>query len=241
MKKICVLAPPTSDGAKFLVKVLAEKGADVVLSGHRVEGRFNVGWGRSGGDLNKHIPPNKLWELKQCDDIAVPWHTSHYRAAQMAMGLGYEAIVGRKLNHTKGIDIKIIPVVSYSVSSPPQRDFWTVLIDKHREYRCHVFNGKVVRSGTKRKSTGEFSDTNQPIWNLSNGFQIRYEHKAPEEANKIAVKAIARCGLDFGAVDIIESKQHKFYVLEVNTRPGLHGNTAYNYANRIIEYVSQQH
>jgi glutathione synthase/RimK-type ligase-like ATP-grasp enzyme len=53
----------------------------------------------------------------------------------------------------------------------------------------------------------------------------------PDKALDYAVMAVAACGLDFGAVDIIwnESRQEA-YVLEVNTAPGIEGSTLNLYA-----------
>ena len=47
--------------------------------------------------------------------------------------------------------------------------------------------------------------------------------------------AIKVLGLDFGAVDIIYNKQEdKWYVLEVNTAPGIYGTTLDKYVNAIM-------
>jgi D-alanine-D-alanine ligase-like ATP-grasp enzyme len=53
-----------------------------------------------------------------------------------------------------------------------------------------------------------------------------------------ALLAIEACGLDFGAVDIIfnERKQTAF-VLEVNTAPGLTGQTVAGYVERFKEIL----
>ena len=49
----------------------------------------------------------------------------------------------------------------------------------------------------------------------------------------IAVNAVKALGLDFGAVDIIyNEKENQYYVLEVNTAPGLEGTTLIKYAER---------
>jgi glutathione synthase/RimK-type ligase-like ATP-grasp enzyme len=43
-------------------------------------------------------------------------------------------------------------------------------------------------------------------------------------------------GLDFGAVDIIQDDGGNFYVLEVNTAPGLEGQTIKSYAEGFNAY-----
>jgi D-alanine-D-alanine ligase-like ATP-grasp enzyme len=45
-----------------------------------------------------------------------------------------------------------------------------------------------------------------------------------------AQKAVNALGLDFGAVDIIyNGHEDKYYVLEVNTAPGMEGETMFSY------------
>ncbi len=56
--------------------------------------------------------------------------------------------------------------------------------------------------------------------------------EAPEDVKTQAIEAIRALGLAFGAVDVIwNEKQQKAYVLEVNTAPGLCGQTLEDYAN----------
>ncbi|CAN5950619.1 unnamed protein product [Sphagnum jensenii] len=65
----------------------------------------------------------------------------------------------------------------------------------------------------------------------SNGFIYARNNVFPEILrDEIAIAATTALGLDFGAVDIIEDKNEKLYVLEVNTAPGLEGKTVELYA-----------
>jgi D-alanine-D-alanine ligase-like ATP-grasp enzyme len=54
--------------------------------------------------------------------------------------------------------------------------------------------------------------------------------------DQLSVEAVAALGLDFGAVDIIEDKEGNFYVLEINTAPGLEGHTVTSYAKAFHGY-----
>jgi hypothetical protein len=120
--------------------------------------------------------------------------------------------------------------------------FFTRVIPKRNEYRIHVFNGRAVRSGTKRPAEGLDPIANEGplgIWNLDNGWAIRYEHPAPKAAKDIAKAAVKALGLDFAAVDIIEGLDGQFYFLEANTRPGLHGRTLAKYASKIKEVAER--
>ena len=59
-----------------------------------------------------------------------------------------------------------------------------------------------------------------------------------DELVKQAVLACTISRLDFGAVDVIyNTHQNKYYVLEVNTAPGLEGQTVTIYANAILQHI----
>lgn len=242
-KTVCIVAPRKSLGAKDLVKALKSLGVNVLRSESSKPGCLNIGWGKPGGDLNPKLPPNKFWELAKCAKANIPvvpvyreWSAAIAEASKFKP---MRAVWGRKLNHTKGRDIiRSLPLpnpykgnkIEYWRSEP--RDFYTLEIPKRNEYRVHVFLGLAVRSGSKLRPDGTKGKPEE-IWNTDKGFQIRYEHPAPKSAKNIAKAAVKACGLDFAAVDILEDLDGKCYVLEVNTRPGLHGNTCLKYAEKI--------
>ena len=53
----------------------------------------------------------------------------------------------------------------------------------------------------------------------------------------MGIDAVSALGLDFGAVDIIEDADGKLYVLEVNTAPGLEGQTLTLMAEALKELI----
>jgi hypothetical protein len=191
-----------------------------------------------GCDLNAKLPPNKLWELQTCAEagvVTVPF-TTDMRDTVIEGGRWF----GRTLRHTQGRDIVMMDNGrTYRLGNAGRRyeqsDFWTRVIEKEREYRIHVFRDRAVRSGTKMRPDGTFKDPMRPVWNLRHGFQIRYEHPAPKEARELAKDAVKACDLDFAAVDVIQSAHAgQVYFLELNTRPGLHGQTIAKYAEKIL-------
>jgi len=214
-----------SSGARNIVNALRALGAETTRSSRRLEGAFNIGWGRPGGDLNPRIPPNKLWELQTCRRAGVqtvPFVQNFLQAD------GQEGTwLGRLIHHTKGRDI----VLHRPGEPAPRRDFWTRLINKSAEYRIHVFQGLAVRSGTKLP---EPDADRGIIWNLDNRYLLHYEYPAPRAAKDLAKAAVAACGLDFAAVDVLQDMNGILYVLELNTAPGLHGNTTQKYAEKIL-------
>lgn len=115
---------------------------------------------------------------------------------------------------------------------------YTAYVNKKEEYRYHVFNGEVVDVQRKaRKKEVPDDQVNWKVRNLDGGFIFAREGVVVSPvASEEAVKAVAALGLDFGAVDIIwNQKEDKYYVLEVNTAPGLTGTTLEGYAKRIGE------
>lgn len=78
-------------------------------------------------------------------------------------------------------------------------------------------------------------DVENPNWqvrNHQNGFIYAREGVNPPEAvTEAAKRALRATGLDFGAVDVLwNAKELKAYVLEINTAPGLEGQTVTDYA-----------
>lgn len=108
---------------------------------------------------------------------------------------------------------------------------------KTYECRVHVFNGKVIDAQIKRKKTGDTNTTTDTyVRNIHTGWvYCREDFTLPDAANVLAVEAVRALGLDFGAVDLIYNKHHnQFYLLEVNTAPGLEGTTLTNYIKEIV-------
>lgn len=111
-------------------------------------------------------------------------------------------------------------------------------VKKKDEYRIHV--GKLPDSETiiavqKKARRLETPDdaVNWKIRNLAGGFIYKREGVvAPDSVLEAACHSLRSSGLDFGAVDVIFNEQKsKAYVLEINTAPGLEGQTVQDYAN----------
>ena len=107
---------------------------------------------------------------------------------------------------------------------------YTRYIPKVREYRVHVVNGEVIDTQKKVRDPHK-----EPLsWKIrshDNGFIFTRNNVVPSKKRDVlACCACVSLALDFGAVDIIEDKAGEFYVLEVNTAPGIEGQTVTNYA-----------
>lgn len=114
-------------------------------------------------------------------------------------------------------------------------------VKKKDEYRVHVGktinqNGDIIYTiiavQRKAKRNGA-QNVNWQVRNLANGFVfVRNDVNPPESVLDVARQAIFATGLDFGAVDVIFNEaEGRAYVLEINTAPGLEGQTITDYAN----------
>jgi hypothetical protein len=120
----------------------------------------------------------------------------------------------------------------------PRVPLYTKYTKRKFECRIHVFNGTVIDAQIKRKVAGA-EEVNTLIRNHHTGWvYCRDNYEASEECKALAIAAVDAVGLDFGAVDIIYNDYHKqYYVLEVNTAPGLEGTTLTNYVKAITNVI----
>lgn len=122
----------------------------------------------------------------------------------------------------------------------PDAKLYVKYIKKQDEFRVHVFKDKVLDiQQKKRKKDVPNEEVNWKVRNRGNGFIYAREGVVlPESVRSLACDSIRSLSLDFGAVDIIHNKkQDKYYVLEVNTAPGLYGTTLENYLAAFKEVV----
>lgn len=107
---------------------------------------------------------------------------------------------------------------------------------KQDEYRIHVglaFGGVRVIAVQRKARRNGFENPNWQVRNHQNGFvYVREGVNPPEQVIEYAKRSLLATGLDFGAVDVIyNQKENRAYVLEINTAPGLEGQTVTDYAN----------
>ncbi len=112
-------------------------------------------------------------------------------------------------------------------------------IPKQDEYRVHLFNGEIIDIQKKARKL----DVPAPNWrirNHNNGFVfIREGINPPKQVLDTAIEVFNEFApLTFGAVDIIwvENKSRAL-ALEINTAPGLEGQTVMSYGEVFKEYL----
>lgn len=131
----------------------------------------------------------------------------------------------------------------------PKAPLYVRYIRKQAEYRVHVLGGRAAVTQQKRRRNGAEQNTDeQLIRNYDNGWvfatqDVRFHSPEIEESVKQqSVAAVAKLGLDFGAVDIcVNLEGTKAYVLEVNTAPGLSSPTVLAAYGQYLREVSREY
>lgn len=184
---------------------------------------------------------NKLNAFRAFQEASVPtpeW-TTERDVAESWIGKGSTVVCRTVLNGHSGRGIVLADEVAKLVQAP----LYTRYKKKRKEYRVHVFKGKVIDTAEKRKRRMEVRPVSFDgyIRNLANGWVFcRDNIVKPADLDSSAIAACAALGLDFGAVDIIwNEKENKCYVLEVNTAPGLQGTTLERYTNAIYQWIRE--
>lgn len=117
------------------------------------------------------------------------------------------------------------------------------LMGRHREFRIHVFKGKVIFVQLKKRRNGwrDLETYSNVVRNHGNGwiYASAPDTTAPNaDAYNNAILAVEALDLDFGAVDVMTNGDEA-WVLEVNTAPGLSGTTTRErYVRALTEWVN---
>ena len=136
-------------------------------------------------------------------------------------------LLGRLSSGMRGEDIVVFFQNRDMVECCKNRhfDLFTKYIPKKEEYRVHVIGGKIAKAAYKefRGDPNKQHGFRSLVWNKKNGFFFKkvLVRDCPETAKSLAASTVSCLGLDFGAVDIILGDDGGWYVLEVNTAPGL--------------------
>lgn len=173
---------------------------------------------------------NKLLAFRAFRDagVAIP------RFAETPDAVSWEglSVVRHKLSGHSGEGIELVN----PDSELPEAPLYVEYIKKEQEYRVHV--GRLGDASTiiavqrkARRLDVPADEVNWQVRNHDNGFVfVREGFTAPQGVLDEAAKALVAVGLDFGAVDVVwNANQEKAYVLEINTAPGLEGQTIVDY------------
>jgi hypothetical protein len=210
-----------------------------------------INWGNGGspvswvfpiGGLNLpaqvNIAGNKLLSFTRFKEVGVdtPEWTHSRDTARIWLSDGHTIIERHVLRGHSGEGIKVIRPDDPMSNDVP---LFVKYKKKKNEYRVHVFNGTVLFTQEKRRERDrERSADESLIRSHANGWVFCRENiESDGRRDALAIKAIEALGLDFGAVDIIyNQKEDKYYVLEVNTAPGLEGQSVIDYTDAFVKY-----
>lgn len=184
---------------------------------------------------------NKITTLRYLEANGVPHipFTTDYFHANEWLEQGDDVVERHIINGTKAQGVKVVK--SDSEEALELCQLYTKMIKNAREYRVHVFNGKVIDVQQKKRRNRE-SDTeliSGTIKNVDNGWVFCRENitEYPEAMLTHSINAVKVLGLDFGAVDVLV-KNGEVYILEVNTAMGLQGETLNKYVSEIINELN---
>lgn len=214
--------------------------------------KFVINWGNSvtneeiekANVLNKPeavaLATNKLTFFDKVSGIvSIPQYTIHREVAEVWVNEGKKVVVREKLNGHSGEGIVLFDNQSaWSEYNHSRAKLYVLYIPKKDEYRVHVVNGEPIDIQRKAIQPGLTREqVNFSIRNHHNGFIYVREGVAdscPSHVVEQAILAVNTVGLHFGAVDVIWNEYRKQgVVLEVNTAPGLEGQSVANYSKAL--------
>lgn len=175
---------------------------------------------------------DKLRALQKFEEHGVP-----HPAFGVTPESTWERYLGRDRHGFGGRDIIVLP--TGMGDDLADSDFYTKFIPNEREYRIHVYNGRVIRTQRKYLDHPE-QRTSEYIKNHANGYRFRQPRRSLNDSRlNAAINATKALGLTFGAVDLIVDHDGREYVLEVNTAPKCSPLTARCYVNAMAAHLRE--
>jgi glutathione synthase/RimK-type ligase-like ATP-grasp enzyme len=173
--------------------------------------------------------------LDGVEGVTIPEFTNVHNTACEWSEAGIVVVCRTKLRGHSGDGIVLVPANGDIVPAP----LYVKYVKKAKEFRVHVAFDEVIDVQEKRKRSG-FEGADYQVRNHQTGWvYCREDIIEPEGIRDMAIRTVRALGLDFGAVDIIfNSKQNQCYVLEVNTAPGLEGETINKYTDAFIKELT---
>jgi glutathione synthase/RimK-type ligase-like ATP-grasp enzyme len=174
----------------------------------------------------------KTFDVLEDASIKIPYYTTDILKAKQWLADGEQVVERHTLTGHSGQGIRI---VHHNEELDPKAKLYVKYIKKIDEYRLHVMGDEVFFVQRKARALDAPDDkVNWQVRNHANGFIYANQNvEVPDHVKDMAVESIESLGLDFGAVDIIYNKHSDmYYVLEVNTAPGLFGTTLEKYVEQ---------
>lgn len=239
-----------SEGLRSLQDELTLRGHDVKLlrignttSYRPLKDHMVINWGNSNPRIHCHLNASSrigsdkvaCFQALARHGIASPDFTHNCDVAKQWIDEGSQVVCRTLSRSSSGAGIVMAENASELVTAP----LYTRYIKKSDEYRVHVVGSKVIDQQRKARNTEvPDEDVDWQVRTHDNGFiYMRENVDLPPHALLLAIEAARACSLEFGAVDLIYNKHYdSYYVLEINTAPGLTGTTVSKYADAFEEY-----
>lgn len=166
----------------------------------------------------------------------VPWTTD--KRVALGWGPDHHMVARTVLTGHSGNGIMIYSCDN-DESEIEDAPLYTQYVKKEAEYRVHVSFGSVI--DIQRKIRDPLREpVDWKVRNHQNGFiYVRGGINPPSDVGAQSCRALEVLGLQFGAVDVIVKKDQSVWFLEVNTAPGLEGQTVENYARAFHESIGR--
>ena len=193
------------------------------------------------------IVADKMEYSEECDALGEPdetkpnWFrsiefTKFMSVASLWHSQGHTVVARTITNGSEGAGIRIIKPIDTMIYAP----LYSKYQPKEREYRVHVVNGRVIKVQRKLRSRSlpHPVDGTFYVRNTVNGFLFNTVTEYPADVATQAINACHHFGLDFGGVDVIYKEARlavdgRAYVVEINSAPGIEGNTVTAYAEAL--------
>ena len=179
----------------------------------------------------------------QSANVPIPDWTIHKNVAEdwlrgnpKYQGLKHAVLCRTLTRANSGRGIVVAETPEELVPAP----LYTRYVPKTHEYRVHVFKEfGVIDVQQKRRSSAISEDERDPyIRNHDAGWVFcREDVHPPQVVLQAAINSVMALGLDFGAVDVGHHPTIGVCVYEVNTAPGLEGQTLVNYAETFKHFL----
>jgi hypothetical protein len=232
------------------------------------DGHIALNWGRSNLKGNPEFMKNgnriinSALAVSQCtnkltfframqDGPRIPHYTTDREAAEKWQLEGHMVCERHKLDGHSAEGLVIKEPHEQLARAP----LYTRYVKKKDEYRIHLYrhpnndhedNIDIRQIFAQKKvhpnaqANGQ-EGINWKIRNRNNGFIFQRNNLVvPADVFKQASLAFAKSGLDFGAVDVVyQQASDKAYVLEINTAPGLEGQSVKEYFD-VIKMIGER-
>lgn len=215
------------------------------------EGDIVINWGSSDDSrllslesqgayvINSYadLAVDKLEALYQLRELAIDWTESREEARDWVLA-GSPVYCRTILNGHSGRGIVVATMEDQLVDAPLYTKAFGYT--KRHEYRVHVAFGEVILVAKKKRRNGfsENTEASSVIRNHHTGWVYAVTGlDVPEQVKQVAIEAVSRLHLDFGAVDLA-TVGDQTRVFEVNTAPGLEGDSTIEaYSNAMNNYI----